>query len=261
MLWFILTEKCHISCPICQKYGAAVLWNAFPVDKLKLFCYTFVTIVTILLPAAFSAAAPERKFDRYEKTSFQRSVRCFAGSVAERNGPGLHLFRHADGRGGRRGNPCTAHHPRHYAGCPGAGGRPHRAQRPHRTAGKPAADGGVSFADVPGGKYYSAAVSWAAGEGIVTGSGSGNFNPTGKLTREQLAVVLYRYAQYEGRDVSRRADLGAYKDGAKVSSWAKDAMSWAVAEGLITGSNQKNLTPGGSTNRAQLAAILMRYCA
>ena len=120
---------------------------------------------------------------------------------------------------------------------------------------------GVSFADVPGGKYYSAAVSWAAGEGIVTGSGSGNFNPTGKLTREQLAVVLYRYAQYEGRDVSRRADLGAYKDGAKVSSWAKDAMSWAVAEGLITGSNQKNLTPGGSTNRAQLATILMRYCA
>ena len=68
-------------------------------------------------------------------------------------------------------------------------------------------------------------------------------------------MVLYRYAQYEGRDVSRRADLGAYKDGAKVSSWAKDAMSWAVAEGLITGSNQKNLTPGGSTNRAQLAAI------
>lgn len=135
MLWFILTEKCHISCPICQKYGAAVLWNAFPVDKLKLFCYTFVTIVTILLPAAFSAAAPERKFDRYEKTSFQRSVRCFAGSVAERNGPGLHLFRHADGRGGRRGNPCTAHHPRHYAGCPGAGGRPHRAQRPHRRRG------------------------------------------------------------------------------------------------------------------------------
>ena len=131
----------------------------------------------------------------------------------------------------------------------------------HRTAGKPAADGGVSFADVPGGKYYSAAVSWAAGEGIVTGSGSGNFNPTGKLTREQLAVVLYRYAQYEGRDVSRRADLSAYKDGAKVSSWAKDAMSWAVAEGLITGSNQKNLTPGGSTNRAQLATILMRYCA
>ena len=139
-----------------------------------------------------------------------------------------------------------------------AAGRPIWA---HRTAGKPAADGGVSFADVPGGKYYSAAVSWAAGEGIVTGSGSGNFNPTGKLTREQLAVVLYRYAQYEGRDVSRRADLGAYKDGAKVSSWAKDAMSWAVAEGLITGSNQKNLTPGGSTNRAQLATILMRYCA
>lgn len=128
----------------------------------------------------------------------------------------------------------------------------------HRTAGKPAADGGASFADVPKGKYYSDAVAWAAGAGIVTGSGSGNFNPTGKLTREQLAVILYRYAQYEGRDVSRRADLGAYKDGAKVSSWAKDAMSWAVAEGLITGSNQKNLGPGGSANRAQLATILMR---
>ncbi len=71
-------------------------------------------------------------------------------------------------------------------------------------------------------------------------------------------MILYRYAQYEGRDVSRRADLGAYKDGAKVSSWAKDAMAWAVAEGLITGSNQKNLTPGGSASRAQLATILMR---
>ena len=83
-----------------------------------------------------------------------------------------------------------------------------------------------------------------------------------KLYYDGFQKVLYHYShQYEGRDVSRRADLSAYKDGAKVSSWAKDAMSWAVAEGLITGSNQKNLTPGGSTNRAQLATILMRYCA
>lgn len=172
MLWFILTEKCHISCPICQKYGAAVLWNAFPVDKLKLFCYTFVTIVTILLPAAFSAAAPERKFDRYEKTSFQRSVRCFAGSVAERNGPGLHLFRHADGRGGRRGNPCTAHHPRHYAGCPGAGGRPHRAQRPHRRRGGgdpingKASDADLLLVDEQG--LYEAAEDTVRGESTVS---------------------------------------------------------------------------------------------
>ncbi len=128
-----------------------------------------------------------------------------------------------------------------------------------RSAGQPAASG--SFKDVSAGKYYANAAAWMNSTGIMTGSGSGNFNPGGTLSREQLAVTLYRYARHCGKNVDRRADLSAYSDGAKVSSWAKDAMSWAVAEGLISGSSGNKLNAGGSASRAQLATILMRYFA
>lgn len=128
-----------------------------------------------------------------------------------------------------------------------------------RSAGQPTASG--SFKDVSAGKYYAAAAAWMNSTGIMTGSGSGNFNPGGTLSREQLAVTLYRYARHCGKTVDRRADLSAYSDGAKVSSWAKDAMSWAVAEGLISGSSGNKLNAGGSASRAQLATILMRYFA
>ena len=128
-----------------------------------------------------------------------------------------------------------------------------------RLEGEPAAAGAVSFQDVKDGQYYTQAVLWAAENNVVTGSNQGNFSPNGTMTREQLAVMLYRYAQYRGLDTSVRADLSGYNDAAKVGSWAADAMAWAVEEGLITGSNQNNLDPTGSATRAQLATILMRF--
>ena len=127
-----------------------------------------------------------------------------------------------------------------------------------RTQGSPEA-AAADFSDVAAGKYYTEAVSWAAENNIVTGFANGTFRPTGKMNREQLAVVLYRYAQFRGDDVSARADLSAYSDANQVSSYAADAMSWAVAEGLISGNSGKKLTPAGTATRAQLAPILMRF--
>lgn len=125
-----------------------------------------------------------------------------------------------------------------------------------RDAGKPAHSGSVSFADVPAGMYYTDAVLWAAENGIV--SPSENFNSNGSMERQQLSAMLYRYAAYRGLDTSARADLSAYADSGSIAPWAKDAMAWTAAEGLITGDNKKQLLPSGTANRAQLATILMR---
>lgn len=127
-----------------------------------------------------------------------------------------------------------------------------------RTQGSPTG-ASADFSDVADGKYYTEAVSWAAENNIVTGFANGTFRPTQKMTREQLAVILYRYAQFRGDDVSARADLSAFSDASQVSSYAKDAMAWAVAEGLISGNSGKKLTPAGTATRAQLATILMRF--
>lgn len=125
-----------------------------------------------------------------------------------------------------------------------------------RTEGQPG--GRSTFSDVAAGQYYTDAVAWAADNGIVTGYANGAFRPTGQMTREQLAAVLYRYAAYCGRDTSARADLSGFSDSGSVSAYAKDAMAWAVAEGLISGSGDR-LQPGGTASRAQLAVILMRF--
>lgn len=114
------------------------------------------------------------------------------------------------------------------------------------------------FVDVPNGKYYTDAVAWAAVNGIVGGVGNGRFDPEGKITREQMATILYRYAQWKGIETEKRADLGGFPDANRVSSWALDAMRWAVAEGIIGGSDGK-LLPEGSATRAQVAAILTRF--
>ncbi|MCR5825642.1 MAG: S-layer homology domain-containing protein [Oscillospiraceae bacterium] len=110
-------------------------------------------------------------------------------------------------------------------------------------------------ADVSGGTpWYAKAVAWAQTIGVSDGQ-----NPTNMITREQLVVMLYRYAQIKGFDTSAKAKLGAYQDAASVHSWATDAMQWAVGSELINGSNNL-LMPRGTTTRAQLAAILMRFC-
>lgn len=129
----------------------------------------------------------------------------------------------------------------------------------YRYEGSPAA-GGSSFPDVPPGEYYAVPVSWAASNGVVRGYETGLFEPNSPITREQMAAILYRYAQRRGLDVSGRANLSLYADAGQISPYAVDAMSWAVHTGLITGVDSGTLQPGGSAVRAQVATILMRFC-
>ena len=126
-----------------------------------------------------------------------------------------------------------------------------------RYEGEPA-EGENSFTDVPNGTWYTEAVAWAAANGIVGGVGNGKFDPNGIITREQMATILFRYAQKRGFDTSKRGDLSVFPDSGKVSSWAKDAMRWAVAEQIINGSDGY-LLPQGNATRAQVAALLMRF--
>ena len=118
----------------------------------------------------------------------------------------------------------------------------------------------AGFTDVAAGQWYTDAVNWAAANNIVNGYGDDQFGPTDTITREQMMAILYRYAQYKGYDVTASADLSAYTDAANISSYAVSAMQWAVGEGLINGITDTTLVPGGSATRAQVAAILMRFC-
>ncbi|MCI9566424.1 MAG: S-layer homology domain-containing protein [Lawsonibacter sp.] len=129
----------------------------------------------------------------------------------------------------------------------------------HRYEGSPAA-GAHSFQDVSPQQYYAGAVAWAAANGVVSGYSEDAFGPDEMITREQMAAILYRYAQYKGLDVSGRADLSVFSDAGQISSYAVDAMSWARSSGLIAGVDSHTLQPGGSATRGQVAAILMRFC-
>lgn len=129
----------------------------------------------------------------------------------------------------------------------------------HRMEGKPAA-AGASFTDVQKGQYYADAVAWAAANGIVTGYGNSAFGPNDTITREQLASILYRYASYKKYDVSKRVDLSAFADAGKIHSYATEAISWANANELINGVGNAMLSPETGATRAQVAAILMRFC-
>ena len=115
-----------------------------------------------------------------------------------------------------------------------------------------------TFSDVRRGQWYSEAVSWAAKNGIVTGVGDNKFEPDTQITREQIATILYRYAQYKQYGTSASASLSAFSDAAAVSTYAKAPLSWAVAEKLVNGTDGK-LLPRASATRAQVAAILQRY--
>ena len=129
----------------------------------------------------------------------------------------------------------------------------------YRLEGEPAA-GSSTFADVPAGTWYASAVAWASANGIVTGYGNGAFGPEDTITREQLAAILYRYAQYKGYEVTAAgASLGGYTDAGQISAWAQAAMTWANAQDLITGNTATTLNPLGQASRAEVAAILMRF--
>lgn len=130
----------------------------------------------------------------------------------------------------------------------------------YRLAGQPAADWENPFWDVPASAWFHDAVTWAWENDITGGVSSTHFGAGNAVTREQLAAFLYRYAQDQGYDTSARADLSGYSDAGLVSSYATEALSWANATGLITGTTATTLSPQGSATRAQVATILSRFC-
>ena len=129
----------------------------------------------------------------------------------------------------------------------------------YRIEGEPAGYRSSDFNDVESGRWYTGAVAWAAEKEIVKGYGNGKFGPNDPVTREQLAAILYRYTQYKGWSTAAASgNLDGFKDAASVSSYAVDAMNWAVDEGLLKGANNK-LSPKSNATRAQVAAIIHRY--
>ena len=126
-----------------------------------------------------------------------------------------------------------------------------------RMAGEPYVGGG-SFDDVASGSYYATAVAWAAKNGIVDGYNSTRFGPNDAVTREQIATMLYRYAKWLGNSASG-SSLAGYSDASSVSSWAKDAMGWAVKNSVVTGVTATKLNPTSSATRAETAQMFMNF--
>lgn len=128
----------------------------------------------------------------------------------------------------------------------------------YRIEGEPFVSYSSSFKDVPSGQWYTDAVAWAAKNDIVNGFDASTFGPSRAITREQLAAILYRYADYKGQSTSGSASLNKFYDSSKVSSYAEDAMKWAVYEGIING-DAGYLKPAGTATRAEAAAMFHRY--
>ncbi|WP_297236126.1 S-layer homology domain-containing protein [uncultured Flavonifractor sp.] len=115
------------------------------------------------------------------------------------------------------------------------------------------------FTDVPNGQWYTDAVNWAAANDLVNGYGNSTFGPEDDITREQMAAILYRYAQFKGYDHTVQGDLSRFADGGQTSDWAREAVVWAVDNGLLTGKGGGLLDPKGTATRAEVATILMRF--
>lgn len=130
----------------------------------------------------------------------------------------------------------------------------------YRLAGSPDVHGTNTFPDVNPDAYYGDAVVWASSTGIANGYSSGTFGPNDAITREQLAAILYRYAQHMNYNVSAQNSLSEFQDVNQVSPYAKTALAWANAAGLINGTSTTALFPKGNAVRGQVAAILMRFC-
>lgn len=137
----------------------------------------------------------------------------------------------------------------------------------HRLAGTPSAETPNRFSDVEDGSWYEDAVSWASSREIVTGYDEESFGPSDDITREQMAVIFYRYAKDAGMDVTSAgqgvdliSESSGYSDGHEVSSYAADAVKWAVGSGLISGRDDGTLDPKGTASRAEAAQILKNFC-
>lgn len=121
----------------------------------------------------------------------------------------------------------------------------------------------VSLTDVPDNAWYAPYVKWGVSQGIASGTGAGTFTPNGQVTREQVVVMLYSFAdKYLGQNMGAGADLSTYQDADQVSTWAYEAMSWAVGQGIVSGSAEggaMNLNPQHSANRAEVATMLRSF--
>ena len=128
-----------------------------------------------------------------------------------------------------------------------------------RMEGSPAPKGKNSFTDVEAGKWYADAITWTAENGIFAGYGKDKFGPDDPITREQLAAIFYRYADYKGYDLTVKGNLDKFKDSDKITDYAKTAMQWAVGSGLVKGKSGNLLDPQGTATRAEIAAMLHRF--
>jgi hypothetical protein len=129
----------------------------------------------------------------------------------------------------------------------------------YRLAGEPATAGNSAFGDVTADRWFTNAVAWASASGVITGYSADVFGANDNITREQIAIMLYRCAKLMSRDVSRTADLSSYADEGAVSEWAREALAWANAAGFITGRDADTLAPADNATRAEAAAILHRF--
>lgn len=130
----------------------------------------------------------------------------------------------------------------------------------YRMTGSPVVSGNSVFSDVPSGKWYSDAVQWASVNGVVNGVGKDRFAPDTQITREQMASMMMRYAQFKQYSTGKSADLSAFNDAGSISSWALESMKWANAAGLINGRTASTIAPQDTATRAEAATILMRFC-
>ena len=128
-----------------------------------------------------------------------------------------------------------------------------------RMEGSPAPKGKNSFTDVEAGKWYADAITWAAENGIFAGYGKDKFGPDDPITREQLAAIFYRYADYKGYDLTVKGNPDTFKDADKITDYAKTAMQWTVSSRLMKGKSGNLLDPQGTATRAEIAAMLHRF--
>ena len=130
----------------------------------------------------------------------------------------------------------------------------------HNMEGKPYVAGKCKFPDVQNTQeYYYNAIKWASSNKIVSGYNNGKFGPNDNITREQLAVILWKYSKYKGTYKAVKADYSQFKDSKNISSFAREGMNWAVGSGVITGSNGM-LNPLGTATRAEVASMIFKYC-
>lgn len=129
----------------------------------------------------------------------------------------------------------------------------------YRLAGEPAVNGDAGFADIKSGDWYAKAVAWAKANNIVSGVSAAEFAPNKDITREQMAAILHRYAAYKSYSTAANGSIAGFNDNANVSAFAKDAVSWAVGEKLISGTGNNTLAPKGNATREQVATILQRF--